>query len=562
MENGKEGKRAKVKKEKKDIWKKIIVVGALLLVACIVLIISPNFKKDPNEGKINFIINNNNVTGKLKHNIWINESDVVYVSMEDIENYFDGQIYYDKANNQMITTSDTKVAVLSLTEKKMIVNGSEVKLVDGAIRKDGVFYLPISEMAKIYNLEIENIDNKVITLDSLDRELIKADTSKKVTVKATTKLIARTVDKLEQGSKVVVISEKDGYSRIRTQNGKIGYIKSDKLANKTTVREKLETKPQIAGKVNLVWDYYSEYVEAPVRNETIPGINVVSPSFFSLKNADGVVINDNTTRGGEAYIAWAKEKGYKVWPMFSNNSMKAKTSEILNDYNLRTEMIEKIVQLAIKYKVDGINVDFEFMNMEDKDVYSRFIIELAPRLREYGIVTSVDVTAPDGSENWSLCFDRDALAKASDYMMFMAYDQHGTSTGVGTVAGCDWVEANIKKFLGQEDVPKEKIILGMPLYTRLWKTDKNGKVSSSVVNMNKVEQSLPSEASKKWDELTKQYYVEYTKGSEQYQMWIEDIDSIRAKIDLINQYELAGSAFWEKDRENDDIWNLVEEKLK
>lgn len=236
MENGKEGKRAKVKKEKKDIWKKIIVVGALLLVACIVLIISPNFKKDPNEGKINFIINNNNVTGKLKHNIWINESDVVYVSMEDIENYFDGQIYYDKANNQMITTSDTKVAVLSLTEKKMIVNGSEVKLVDGAIRKDGVFYLPISEMAKIYNLEIENIDNKVITLDSLDRELIKADTSKKVTVKATTKLIARTVDKLEQGSKVVVISEKDGYSRIRTQNGKIGYIKSDKLANKTTVR--------------------------------------------------------------------------------------------------------------------------------------------------------------------------------------------------------------------------------------------------------------------------------------------------------------------------------------
>lgn len=562
MENGKEGKRAKVKKEKKDIWKKIIVVGALLLVACIVLIISPNFKKDPNEGKINFIINNNNVTGKLKHNIWINESDVVYVSMEDIENYFDGQIYYDKANNQMITTSDTKVAVLSLTEKKMIVNGSEVKLVDGAIRKDGVFYLPISEMAKIYNLEIENIDNKVITLDSLDRELIKADTSKKVTVKATTKLIARTVDKLEQGSKVVVISEKDGYSRIRTQNGKIGYIKSDKLANKTTVREKLETKPQIAGKVNLVWDYYSEYVEAPVRNETIPGINVVSPSFFSLKNADGVVINDNTTRGGEAYIAWAKEKGYKVWPMFSNNSMKAKTSEILNDYNLRTEMIEKIVQLAIKYKVDGINVDFEFMNMEDKDVYSRFIIELAPRLREYGIVTSVDVTAPDGSENWSLCFDRDALAKASDYMMFMAYDQHGTSTGVGTVAGCDWVEANIKKFLGQEDVPKEKIILGMPLYTRLWKTDKNGKVSSSVVNMNKVEQSLPTDVSKNWDELTKQYYVEYTKGSDKYQMWIEDTDSIRAKIDLINQYELAGSAFWEKDRENEDIWNLVEEKLK
>lgn len=562
MENSNEGKRAKVKKEKKDIWKKIVVVCALLVVACIVLVISPNFKKDPNAGKINFIINNNNVTGKLKHDIWINDTGVVYASMEDIENYFDGQIYYEKTNNVIITTSDTKVAALSLNEKKMVVNGSEVRLVDGAVRKDGVFYLPISEMAKVYNVEIENIDNNVITLDSLDRELIKADTSKKVTVKATTKWIARTVDKLEQGSKVVVISEKDGYSRIRTANGKIGYVKSDKLANKTTVREKMETKKQIEGKINLVWDYYSEYANAPVRTEDISGINVVSPSFFSLKNTNGVEINDNVERGGTQYIAWAKQKGYKIWPMFSNNSMKEVTSKILNDYDLRTEMIEKIVELAVEYNVDGINVDFEFMNMDDKDVYSRFIIELAPRLREYGIVTSVDVTAPDGSENWSLCFDRDVLAKASDYMMFMAYDQHGTSTDAGTVAGCDWVEANIKKFLGQEDVPKEKIILGMPLYTRLWKTDRNGKVTSSVVNMNKVNQTLPANVSKNWDELTKQYYVEYTRGSDKYQMWIEDTDSIRAKIDLINQYELVGSAFWEKDRENEEIWNLVEEKLK
>jgi spore germination protein YaaH len=547
----------------KKIWLKIAVVIVLLIIAGVVLLVSPNFKKDPNEGKINFIINNNNVTGKLKHDIWINENSVVYASMEDLENYFDGQIYYDKENNQIITTSDTKVAVFSLTEKKMTLNGSEVKLVSGAVKQDGVYYLPISEMEKVYNLEITNIDNQIITLDSLDRELIKADVTKNLSVKYNTKFITKTVDKLKKGEKVVVISEKDGYAKIRTENGKIGYIKADKLTNKTTVREKMEQEVQVEGKINLVWDYYSEYVSAPERTGTIEGVNVVSPSFFSLKNVDGLSITDNASKGGTQYVSWAKANGYKVWAMFSNNSYKDVTSTILNSYELRTQMIDKIVELAVKYQVDGINVDFENMNKEDQGVYSRFIIELAPRLREYGIVTSVDVTAPDGSDTWSLCFDRDVLADAADYLVFMAYDQYsGSSTSAGTTAGADWVETNIKKFIGQEAVAKEKIILGMPLYTRLWKTDSTGKVTSSIINMNKIDSIIPDGVTRTWDDATKQYYAEWEKNGYKYQMWIEDASSIEEKLNLINTYELAGGAFWEKDRETDDIWTLAAEKLR
>ncbi len=242
--------------------------------------------------------------------------------------------------------------------------------------------------------------------------------------------------------------------------------------------------------------------------------------------------------------------------------MKETTSKILNDYSQREEMIEEIVDLAVKYDLDGINVDFEYMNMSDKFVFSRFIIELAPRLREYGIVTSVDVTAPDGSENWSLCYDRDLLANEADYLIFMAYDQYGNSSNTpGTTAGADWVEANIKKFIGQEDVKKEKIILGMPLYTRLWKTDSNGKVTSSVVSMKQIDSKIPNDVEKVWNEDTKQYYVEYENNKNKYQMWIEDEKSIREKLNLINQYELAGGAFWAKDRETEDIWKIAKEVL-
>lgn len=545
----------------KNIWKKVAIVVGLLVIAVAVLIVSPNFKKDPNEGKINFIINNNNVTSKLKKEIFIDDNGVVYASKEDIANFFDGQIYYDKENEQIVTTSDTKVAKISLKDKTMKVNGATTKILGTALRKDGTIYIPISELDGVYNIEVKNINNSVITLDSLDRELIKADASKKISVKSTKKFIAKTVDKVGAGEKVIIISEKDGWSRVRTTNGKIGYVKSDKLTNKTTVRKAIEKQPQVTGKINLVWDYYSEYVTAPNRNGTsIKGINVISPTCFTLKNGDKVEIID---KASNEYNEWAKNNGYKVWAMVSNNSMRETTSKILNDYAKREELIEKIVNLAVKYKVDGINVDFENMNMADKDVYSRFIIELAPRLREFGIVTSVDVTAPDGSENWSLCFDRDVLADAADYLVFMAYDQHGiSSTKAGTVAGYDWVEANIKKFLGQEAVKKEKIIMAMPLYTRLWRTDSNGKLTSSVVNMNQVDNKLPDNVEKNWDENTKQYYVEYETNGIKYQMWIEDEKSIEEKLNLINQYELAGGAFWEKDRETENIWTLAAEKLK
>lgn len=545
----------------KNVWKKVAIVIGLLVIAVAILIISPNFKKDPNEGKTNFIINNKNVTSSLKKDIFIDSNGVVYASKDDIANFFDGQIYYDKENEQVITTSDTKVAVLSLKDKIMKVNGAERKLLGTVLRKDGTLYIPISELNGVYNVEVTNINNSVITIDSLDRELIKADASKKISIKSTKKFIAKTVDKLGAGEKVIIISEKDGWTRVRTANGKIGYVKSDKLTNKTTVRKAIEKQPQVTGKINLVWDYYSEYVKAPNRTGTdIKGINVISPTAFTLKNGDNVAIIDNANK---EYIDWAKSNNYKVWAMFSNNSMRETTSKILNDYYKREKMIEKIVDLAVKYNVDGINVDFENMNMADKDVYSRFIIELAPRLREFGIVTSVDVTAPDGSENWSLCFDRDVLADASDYLVFMAYDQYGiSSTKAGTTAGADWVEANIKKFLKQEAVAKEKIILGMPLYTRLWKTDSNGKTTSNVVNMNQIDNKLPSNVEKVWDENTKQYYVEYEANGTKYQMWIEDEKSISEKLDLINKYEIAGGAFWEKDRETDNIWTLAEEKLK
>ena len=274
----------------------------------------------------------------------------------------------------------------------------------------------------------------------------------------------------------------------------------------------MEEEKQIQGKVNLVWDYYSQVATAPDRASTqIDGVNVVSPSFFSI-DKNGKLVENIGTRG-QAYLEWAHNNNFKVWPMLQNagdNQMMETTSKIMNSYENRKELIESIVNVCIKYKLDGINIDFENMRKDDKDMYSRFIIELEPRMKELGLVLSVDVTAPDGSDTWSLCFDRHVIGDVADYIIFMAYDEYGdSSTKAGTTAGYDWVELGLKKFLETEEVEPEKLILAVPLYTRLWTEDSSGKVTKkSVVSMKDIDRTIPSDVEKQWNDKLKQYYVE------------------------------------------------------
>ena len=419
-------------------------------------------------------------------------------------------------------------------------------------------------MKDVYNVEINYMkESNILTIDSLSREQKKANASKDISVKYKPTVFSKTVDKVKKGDSIIVIKElENGWKQVRTSLGKIGYTKD--VTNIYTVREEMEDKKQIEGKVSLVWDYYSEYADAPNRNGTsIKGINVVSPTFAILDETNAGELDINIGQAGKNYIDWAHSNNYKVWPVVSNNSNKRIASEVLNDYKLREKVINNIVNLILTYNLDGINIDFENMSMDDKDMFSRFIIELAPRLKEYGKVLSVDVTAPDGSENWSMCYNRNKIGKIADYIIFMAYDQNGISSPKeGTTAGADWVEVNIKKFIGtQEDVPAEKLILGMPFYTRLWK-EENGKITSNVVSMKYIDSKIPSNVERKWNEDLKQYYVEYEQNGTTYKMWLEEEESIKAKFALMKEYNLAGAAYWQKDFEKASIWDVVAEEIK
>lgn len=557
-------------KEKRFYIYKLIVVLVFALAVWFVLKTATNYIKDDIVGKTNLVINNSNTTKNLKNDVIV-ENGVVYVSTKDIANFFDDHIFYDNKYDQIITTSETKVATLKLNENKAKVNGSTVDLVASAKKIGEQFYLPFSEISEsVYNVETTYIeDTNTVVLVSLDRELTYANSSKKNSVKSKPTMFSKTVDKIEKGDNVTVVPSKNGdengWTKVTTENGKIGYVKTTTLANTKKIRDNLEMGKQIQGNVSLVWEYFSKYAKAPQRIEKIDGVNVVAPTFFSLSDSKKGAIVANVGQAGQNYINWAHSNGYRVWPWVANEATnkadKDLTSEILNDYKLREKLISSIVSAVEMYNLDGINLDFENMYESDKDAYSRLVIELAPRLKELGKVLSVDVTAPDGSPDWSLCFNRNVIGDVADYVIFMAYDQHNqSSTEAGTVAGCDWVEANINKFLGQEGVKPEKIILAMPFYTRVWNVT-DGGLSSSAVDMKSQSTLIPDDAKITWDDSLKQNLAEYEKNGRTYKVWMEDAKSLKCKLDLVKKYNLAGGAFWRKDQETSDVWKVINENL-
>lgn len=555
------------KKSKIGIIIAIIIIALVLIVGAIggYYVIKRNYIVSK-INQTNLIINNSNATSSLKNNVYIKDG-VVYVSKPDIYNFFDNTIIYDEKYNQVVTTSSTKIASLPIDSKQIQVNSSNTTIKAGAIILDEVAYVPISELDEVYNIKTTYVESEdLVYIDSLDRKQQTATLKKDSSIKYKPTIISSTLAKAKQGDTLTIANRSDypvpnGWTRVRTENGTLGYIQTGKLNEFKTIREKTEEKVKIEGPISLAWDYYSEYVSAPTRTGKIIGVNVVSPSFFYMTKYSTTNVYENVGNEGIAYVNWAHGNGYQVWPMFTNSNM-SETSKMLSDYKSRENVINQIIKYIKQYNLDGINIDFEGMYETDKDNFSRFLIEIRPRLNEIGAVLSVDVTAPDGAPEWSLCYDRYTIGKVADYVMFMAYDQYGLSAiKAGTTAGHNWVEANVKKFLGQEEVKAEKIILGIPFYTRVWK-ENNGNVTSNVVNIGNVNNIIPSNATKTWDEDLQQYYVEYKKGGTTYKIWVEDEKSIESKLDLVSKYNLGGAAYWEYDRATNSIWNLIESKIK
>lgn len=315
-------------------------------------------------------------------------------------------------------------------------------------------------------------------------------------------------------------------------------------------------------KINLTW--HNLYNSSPNMSGTakIEGLDVISPTWFTLSSANG----DYANIASLDYTSWAHKNGYKVWALVGNNFDRDLTSKVLNNEAARKNAVDNLIKFIKDYNLDGINIDFEYMYTSDKDLFTKFVGELYQKTKPLGVKLSVDVTVIAYNSDWSSCYDRKALAQVSDYIALMAYDQYWTGSPVsGSVSQLRWVEDNLKKVL--LEVPNNKLLLGIPFYTRVWKEAyvANGKlvVTSSSVSMQTAERlAAENNAARTWDAVSGQFFVTYKKDGAVYKIWMEDEASIKLRVEMANMYDLAGVASWRMGFEKPQIWEVINDNLK
>ena len=142
----------------------------------------------------------------------------------------------------------------------------------------------------------------------------------------------------------------------------------------------------------------------------------------------------------------------------------------------------------------------------------------------------------------------------------MGYDEHaGNSDVAGSVASLGFVEQGIIDTL--ESVEESKVINGVPFYTRGWATT-DGDVSVKTLTMSSQKQFAKEHGiTVEWDEEWGQYYGENTVDGTSYEIWMEEADSLKEKLAVMEKYGVAGVAHWKLGLETDDVWEVIGEYI-
>ena len=368
------------------------------------------------------------------------------------------------------------------------------------------------------------------------------------------------VAELKAGESVIVTGDSEnGFYKVSTEDGQVGYVVEKDLGRDSTVMihasSKNYARRTLPSEVHLMWHQMwaaqgAEDLRTSLKNTK--GITVVSPTWFDFKDAQGAI----TTLANASYVEEAHRQGIQVWALCSDFAADVKGYDILSNTEARTNLEQNLINEVLRVGADGINLDFEFITADSGPHYIQFIRELYLLCREHNLVLTADNFVPNaGKAHYQLADQADVL----DYVIFMAYDEHYKGSGAGSVASYPWVETAVNNAL--KIVPAEKIVLGIPLFNRIWMTDKEGKLTISDGGMSTVTEQAKKNSTPTWDDDLKQFYAEYTdkKSGTKYQFWIEDAKSLEYKLKLIPDKGLAGYAGWKLGLEAPDVWGLLEQ---
>lgn len=493
---------------------------------------------------------------------------ICYLDMATIHKYLNDRFYVDGGEGLLLYTLPEDIVRNSIgSSVKETAQGSEELGYTVAIWEGDTLYVALDYIKQYTNFSYQLFTDPYriqLTTEWPSYEVASISKNTQVRVKGGVK--SEILTDVQKGDQVSVLEQMETWSKVKTADSVIGYVENKRLTGirseqpipVTDYQEPEYTSLTRDHKINLGW----HVVASAGGNDTFNSVtanagnlNVISPTWFKLCDNEG----GYTSFASADYVQKAHDRGLEVWALIENIEYKDSISmyEILSSTTTRQKLIDSLMNDLITYGIDGINVDFEQLSMDCGEHFVEFIRELSVACRKNGKVLSVDNYVPRDFNDY---YDRKEQGIVADYVIVMGYDEHyAGSKEAGSVASIDYVEDGIAQTV--KEVPAEKVINAIPFYTRIWETTGDG-ISSQAVDMVTAEQFISNHGiTAEWDETTCQNYGEYTSGDSRYQVWLEDADSIKVKLNVMENYGIGGVAEWRLGFEKPEIWDVIGEYL-
>ena len=474
----------------------------------------------------------------------------VFLSQAVVKRLFTDRFYYDYNENLLLYTN-------AETTVKAVVGDSV------CYEENGTLYISIDYIKKFVNFSYELFEDpyhlQIYTEWGLKTT---AEVKKPTAVRWRAGVKSEILTDVEAGDVVELLEPLDDWMKVKTADGFIGYLEQKFLSAESGEMETpvTDVAPEnfkscnLGKRINLVW-HNMEYVQGASELYSacakIKSVNVISPTWFWLSDNEG---NFDNVASAE-YVEAAHKMGMDVWGLVANfhSNTNVDTESVLTYTSKREHLVEGLIEAALQYGLDGINVDFESVPPTTGDAYIQFIRELSLACHEHDLVLSVDNYVPT---EYTAFYNRKEQGIFADYVIIMGYDEHYAGSDAGSVSSMPWMVKGIQDTVAL--VPAEKVINAIPFYTRVWKTN-GGDVTSEAVTMQVAADFLTrNNLTAQWDDATNQNYAEATLGGTLYQVWMEDMDSLKVRLNVIKESGIAGVAEWKLGQELPEAWDYIE----
>lgn len=497
----------------------------------------------------------------------VRRNGVCYFDLDTVHTYFNEGFYVDLSEQLLLYTTavDTyRVNIGSNTWQNSVETedlGYAVCFAEGETVYVAADYL---KMFTNYSYEVYNDLCVQVYTEWGSKEM--AEVVKDTQVRILGGIKSPILRQVEKGETVEILNQMETWSEVKTFDSIIGYIENKRLAEITTQVEQPVTDyvPEeyaslsMGGKVSLGW----HSIGGVGGNDTLgamvaesKGMNVIAPTWFSLNDNEGNFRSFGTSQ----YVQKAHGYGLQVWGVWDNFNYKNETGADISSYAVlsstsrRQLLIRGMIDTSLSLGLDGINIDFEGLTEDVGTHYIQFLRELSVECRKNSLVLSIDNYVPF---HFNEFYRLDIQGEIADYVIIMGYDEHWHgSKDPGSVASIDYVSNGISRTL--EQVPAEKVVNALPFYTILWKTQ-GAEVTDEYVTLNNVADFLQRvNITPEWDEETCQNYAEWQSGSATYQIWVEDLESLRVKLNVMSTQNIAGVAVWRLGYGTPGAWELI-----